>query len=155
VLRGRPVVVAVGDARYRVQIVPPMFQGWAVARLVSPKVAVVAREADELERQRLLNQWPQVSLLVCHATSMGVLAVRLTDNAARSIVRVHLCDDAIKANDVVLARFDGRQHWFDRITARNRGSAPADFATGRQLSPDLGAATFATGFPLDADALHG
>jgi hypothetical protein len=155
VLRGRPVVVAVGDSCRRVQMVPPMFQGWAVARLVSPNVAVVAREADDVERQRLLNQWPQVSMQVCHVSSLGVLAVRLTDDAAQSIVRLHLCDDAVTANDIVLARFDGRQHWFDRITARNCGSASVDFAVGRQLFPDLATATFATGFPVEADVLDG
>src|SRR5258707_728153 len=74
-----------GEVGLRVNMFPPLFQGWAVARLVSPKVAVVIREADDLERQRLLKQWPQVSLQVCHASSIGVLAVRLTDNATRSI----------------------------------------------------------------------
>ena len=154
VLRGRPVVVALDDARHPVQIVPPMFQGWAVARLVSPNVAVVTREADEAERQKLLDQWPQVSVQICHVSTLGVLGIRLTEDASRSIVRVHLCDDAVRPNDVVLARFDGRQHWFDRITGRNRESLAVDFSERRPMFPDLGASTFATGFQLEGPLLQ-
>ena len=144
VLRGRPVVVAVDDACCRVHIVPPTFQGWAIARLISPSVAIIVREADADERNTLLNQWPEVSLQVCHVSSLGVLAVRLTDDSASSVVRVHLCDESVQNNDTIQARFDGRQYWFDRIVARNSAGRFARFESPADALPDLCTATFAS-----------
>jgi hypothetical protein len=155
VLRGRPVIVAVDEACCRVHIVPPTFQGWAVARLISPSVAIVVREADADERNTLLNQWHDVSLQVCHVSSLGVLAVRLSDDAASSVVRVHLCGEAVQSGDTLQGRFDGRQYWFDRISARNSVGGLVRFASAADVLPDLCTATFATSFPLDDAPMHG
>jgi hypothetical protein len=153
VLRGRPVVVTVdGDCR-RVQIIPPMFQGWAVARLISPSTAIVIREADAVERQMLLGQWPTLSLHVCHVSSRGVLAVPLLAGAVSSPKRLHLCDDFVAPNDVVLARFDGRQCWFDRVIARNY-DASAALNPQRGVLPDLSAVTVATRLSVDHEIVH-
>ena len=103
VLRGRPVVVTIDGDCYRVQIIPPMFQGWAVARMISPSTAIVIREADAVERQMLLGQWPTASLQICHVNSTGALAVPLLTESPSTVARLHLCDEAVNLNDVVLA----------------------------------------------------
>jgi hypothetical protein len=154
VLRGRPVTVVVDEDHRRVQIVPPMFQGWAVARLISPSTAIVIREADDVERDALLAQWPEASLQVCHVSALGVLAVRLTHETPSSVVRVHLCDDAVASNDIVRARFDGRQYWFDRIIARTGDAKLLCFSSTECRLPDLCTATFATSFPLNDEPVH-
>lgn len=153
VLRGRPVAVAIdGDCRV-VQIVPPTFQGWAVGRLISPNAGIVIREADAVERQMLLGQWPTASVQICHSNASGVLAVPLFSEAL-SVVRLHLCDDAVASNDVVMARFDGRQYWFDRIVARNCEMACLDTVSAAVALPDLCTATFATNLALNDEFVH-
>jgi hypothetical protein len=153
VLRGRPIVVAVDGECRRVQIVPPMFQGWAVGRLISPSTAVVVREVDAVERQMLLGQWPTAALHVCHVSDFGVLAVPTVAEPASMVVRLHLCDDAVARSDLVLARFDGLQYWFDRIIARDDGAACAGSMSAAAL-PDLRTATFATNLKVNDRFVH-
>jgi hypothetical protein len=154
VLRGRPVVLVVNDECRRVQLVPPIFQGWAVARLISPTIALVVREADAVERQMLLRQWLTVSLQICHIGSASVLAVSLFAETSSAVIRLHLCDEAVAVNDVVLARFDGRQYWFDRIVARNCEDVSIALRSPALPAPDLCAVTFATHLATNSDRIH-
>ena len=154
VLRGRPVIVALEGGCRRVQMLPPAFQGWAVARLIAPSMAVLMREAEESERQALLDQWSQVTLQLWHVDSTGVLGVSMSDAMSAVPVRVHLCDETVSVGDIILARFDGRQHWFDRIITRPRDAARLEVLPVSTVLPDLCAMTYATRANFLDEPLH-
>jgi hypothetical protein len=139
-----PVVVG-GRAQVRIagvvcslMIHPADFAGWGVFRPVSHAEAKLVRHAKLAERQRYLELFPQVRLILVGQQDDQWFAVPAHRGDARfrieGPVPVELVEDA-QAFEVIETRFDGARFWFAGLDPR------WDPAAARYLREVLGEPT--------------
>jgi hypothetical protein len=137
VLRGAGVQVRIAGVVCRLRVAPPHFQGWGVCRPVSYTAARLARPATLAERQRHLELFPRVRLILGMregghwfgtAAHRGDARLRLSGP-----VPVRLVEGA-RLFEVVQARCDGAQFWFEGPDPRRD---PAAAAYLRQALQDM------------------
>ncbi len=117
-LRGTDVNVRVGGAICRMRTHPRRYEGIGIFRPKSTSEAELVREATLTERSRYLNMLPRLKLIIeCRRGTqwMGRMANRSDARfAIDGAVPIHMALD-VQTFDVVVARFDCRQFWFDEV----------------------------------------
>jgi hypothetical protein len=127
--RGGRVRVRIAGVVCELRVEPAGFQGWGVWRPLSLTQAGLAREATLTERQRYLELFPRLLLILCEHRRGRWLAApaRRGDTRFRleGLVSIFLVEGADRF-EVVEARFDGTQCWFERPDPRHDPAA-ADY----------------------------
>jgi hypothetical protein len=125
---GAPVRVRVAGVVCGLRAEPADFRGWGVWRPTSHSAARLARPASLAERQRYLELFPLVRLILCRRAGDHYLATPAHRADARfrfeGLVPVHLAEDG-QPFEVVEARFDGARCWFERLDPRRDPAAAA------------------------------
>lgn len=120
-LRGSLVRVRVAGVVCQLAVEPPDFEGWGVFHPTSHTAARLVRPARLAERQRYLELFPLLRLILCRRTDGQWLGfpAHQADSRFRieGLVPVRLVEEA-QLFEVVETRFDGSQCWFDRADAR-------------------------------------
>jgi hypothetical protein len=121
VVRGHGVAVKIAGVRCLLTINPREFQGFGIFLANSHLDATFVRDASAIERRDYLRLFPAVRLIAGAMQRGNVLATpeNLADDrfAIAGAVVVNLCD-RVELFDVMLARFDGTQFWFDALDPR-------------------------------------
>ncbi|NOX54357.1 MAG: hypothetical protein GXP27_07915 [Planctomycetes bacterium] len=125
------------DAQVRVRVAgvictfavqPADFVGWGVFRPTSARSAKLVRRASLDERDRYLQLWPQVRLILCEGegSRWKALAAHQGDRRIRiqGLVPVRLVE-AARQFEVVLSRFDGTNFWFEALDPARDPAAAA------------------------------
>jgi hypothetical protein len=120
-LRGSPVQVRVAGVVCQLKVEPADFAGWGVFRPTSHTSARLVRPARLAERQRYLELFPRLRLILSRRDGdvwLG-LPAHQADSRFRveGLVPVRLIEEA-QLFEVVETRFDGSQCWFDRLDTR-------------------------------------
>jgi hypothetical protein len=127
--RGGGVRVRIADVVCALRVEPADFQGWGVWRPLSPTQAQLARPATLAERQRYLELFPRLRLVLSGRRRGRWLAAPAQRGDTRfrlhGLVPVFLVEGA-DLFEVVEARFDGTQCWFERLDSRH-DPATADY----------------------------
>lgn len=116
VLRGGHVQVRIAGVICDLRIQPNDFEGWGIFRPITHNEARLVRPARLSERQRYLQLFPLVRIIL--AERMGDHWLCLPANRADARLRiqgvpsVHLVEEA-QLFEVVQSRFDGAQFWYD------------------------------------------
>ena len=117
-LRGADVNVRIGGAICRMRVHPRRYEGIGIFKPKSHSVAELVRDATLTERSRYFNLLPQLKLVVqCRHGEQWVGRMANRSDARFSIegaVPIHLAFD-VETFDVIFARFDCRQFWFDEL----------------------------------------
>jgi hypothetical protein len=120
-VRGAPVRVRIAGVVCGLRAEPAGFRGWGVWRPTSHTAARLARPASLAERQRYLELFPLVRLILCRRAGDHYLAIPAHQADGRfgfhGLVPVHLVEEA-QPFEVVEARFDGARCWFERSDPR-------------------------------------
>ncbi len=128
VLRRCPVQVRVAGVVCRIKVEPADFEGWGVFRPSSHSAAKLVRPARLPERQRYLELFPLLRLILCRRQGEQWLAVpaHQADRRFRiqGLLPVHLVEDA-QLFEVVCTRFDGANCWFEQPDGRRDPAAAA------------------------------
>ena len=128
VLGGGEVQVRIAGVVCRLRIEPADAGGWCVLRPTSHTAARVIRPATMTERQRFLELFPAVRLILCRREGPCWLAAPAHQSDSRfqieGLVPVFLVDEADRF-DVAVTRFDGSQFWFDGVDPRAEPAAAA------------------------------
>jgi hypothetical protein len=118
VVRNHSVRVKIAGVMCEMSVDPPDFAGWGIFLPISHKQAMLDRRATLSQRRRYLELFPAVRLIVCHHDSQMTLAIPANRSDTRfqidGVVDVNLAEE-VATFDSVIARFDGRQFWFDQI----------------------------------------
>ncbi|MCI0379725.1 MAG: hypothetical protein L0215_19135 [Gemmataceae bacterium] len=115
-LQGGEVNVRIAGVVCRLQVQPADFAGWGVFRPKSHTEAALVRPARLVERQRYLELFPLVRFIF--AGKLNDLALALPAHSADSrfriegLVPLRLIEDDVQLFEVVHARFDGSQFWY-------------------------------------------
>lgn len=116
---GGPIIVKISDIVVKMKVAPHTFQGWGVFSTSDGKVANLVREATDREKQNYLKLFPQVSFIICNVdgnTAYG-LGINNPQFTFTGLVPVLLSAN-LELFDVVYARFNGKQVWFESINRR-------------------------------------
>jgi hypothetical protein len=128
VLRGGPVQVRLAGVVCRLKVEPADFAGWGVFRPTSYTAARLVRPARLAERQRYLELFPLLRLILCRREGEHWLAIpgHQADGRFRiqGTLPVHLVEEA-QQFEVVHSRFDGTRCWFDSLDPRRDPAAAA------------------------------
>jgi hypothetical protein len=119
--RGGVVGVRVAGVVCRLRVADD-FTGWGVFRPTSATTARLVRPASLSERRRYLELLPARRLVLCQPRGVHWLAQPM--HGAAELLSVHLVEDGQRF-DVVEARCDGVQHWFERSDGRADPAAAA------------------------------
>lgn len=120
---GGEVRVRMAGVVCRMRIEPAEFTGWGVFQPVSTSRAQFRRAPSLTERQTYLRLFPQVSLILCERASnregeciwQAMLAHRADPRfQIVGLVPVRMVEEA-EQFDVLHARFDGANFWFDTL----------------------------------------
>jgi hypothetical protein len=115
-LRGGVVQVRIAGVICRLKVHRDDFEGWGVFRAVSPSTAELVRPAALAERRRYLELLPLLRLVLCLRDQSQWLAIPAHRADARfqieGMIPVRLIEDA-QLFEVIRARFDGAQCWYD------------------------------------------
>lgn len=115
VIRGRQVLGRIAGVICALRIRPVEFQGWGVFRPVSHSDAALVRQAKLAERQRYLDLFPLVRLILAERCEQqwSALPAHRADSRFQieGMITVHLVEEA-QLFDVIEARFDGTRFWF-------------------------------------------
>jgi hypothetical protein len=121
VIRGRHVLVRIAGVICALRIQPADFEGWGVFRPVSHSDATLVRHAKLAERQRYLELFPLVRLILADRYEERWLALPAHRADSRfqieGMITVQLVEEA-QLFDVIEARFDGMQFWFADADSR-------------------------------------
>jgi hypothetical protein len=127
-LRGGVVQVRIAGVICRLKVGQTDFQGWGVFRASSARTAELRRPATLAERRHYLDLLPLVRLIVVSRAGAGSLAIPAHRGDKRfrieGMVAVRLVEDA-QLFDVIRARFDGTQCWYDEPEPRHDPGAAA------------------------------
>jgi hypothetical protein len=140
-LRGSVVQVRIAGVVCRLKVRPDDFEGWGVFRPSSPTTAALVRPARLAERRQYLDLLPLLRLVVCSRDGGQWLAIpaHRADTRFRieGLVPVRLVEEA-QLFEVLLARFDGSQCWYDGPDPRRDPGTAAYLreALGRMVAPD-------------------
>jgi hypothetical protein len=120
-LRGGEVHVRIAGIVCRLRVETTDFEGWGVFRPTSAKAARLVRPARLTERQRYLELFPRLPLILCRRENEQWLALpaHQADRRFRfeGLVPVHLLEEA-QLFETIQARFDGGRCWFQEIDGR-------------------------------------
>ena len=118
VVRGGGVRVRIVGVVSQVAITPWGFEGWGVFRPTSCSSAQLVRAGTLAERQRYLQLFPQLRLILCGRDGDTWLAMPAHQGDTRfrinSLVAVRLITEAALFDQLV-ARFDGARFWYDSV----------------------------------------
>jgi hypothetical protein len=128
VLRGGQVQVRIAGVACRLKVEPADFEGWGVFRPLTHTTARLVRPARLMERQRYLELFPLLRLILCGRADerWQALPAHQADTRFRiqGLLPVYLVEEA-QLFEVVETRFDGGQCWFERLDARRDPGAAA------------------------------
>ncbi len=120
--RGGVVHVRLAGVVCKLAVEPACFEGWGVFRPVSLRAARLVRRATLAERQAYLRLFPPLRLILCRRDGDRWLGLPAHRGDRRfpidGTVPVRLAEDA-QPFEVVEARFDGVQCWFERTDPRH------------------------------------
>ncbi|HZU38661.1 MAG TPA: hypothetical protein VFA18_22230 [Gemmataceae bacterium] len=115
VVRGGQVQVRIAGVICTLRLQPVDFEGWGVFRPASHTEAVLVRQAKLAERQRYLELFPLVRLILADKRDAQWLAVpaHRADTRFRieGFIPVPFVEDA-QTFEVIEARFDGTHFWY-------------------------------------------
>ena len=138
---GGVVQIRIAGVVCRLKIEPDDFAGWGVFRTKSPTTAELVRPARLGERRQYLELLPLLRLVVClreESRWLGLPAHR-ADTRFRidGLVHVRLIEEA-QLFEVIQARFDGSQCWYDGPEPRHdpRAAAYLREALAGMVEPD-------------------
>jgi hypothetical protein len=127
-LRGHPVGVRMAGVVLRLQIKSADFEGFGVFRPMSFDAAELVRTATPGEIRRYVQLFPRVRLILCRREQNFWLAVpaHLGDHRFRieGLVPVRFVEEA-EQFEVVQARFDGSNFWFEAVDPAGNASRAA------------------------------
>jgi hypothetical protein len=136
-LRQGQVQVRIAGVICQLKVEPRDFQGWGIFRPTSHTAACLVRPARLAERQRYLELFPLLRLILCRHENDQWLAIPAHQADSRFRVQgmlpVYLVEEA-QLFEVLETRFDGTQCWFERLDARRD---PGTAAYLRQALHDL------------------
>jgi len=116
VLKGKPVRIRLEGIVLTLKIRPNDYEGWGVFKTESQTQARLKREPTVAEKQKYLECFPKVSLVVCRRGEK-VVGVPATDGDKRmritGQVPVSLAE-GVQLFDTIDVRYDGAHFWFDR-----------------------------------------
>jgi hypothetical protein len=120
---GGGVSVRIAGVICAMHVMPRDFEGFGVFRARSHTEAELVREAGLAERRRYLELFPRVSLVICARTKYVASAIPANAADGRFSVEGEIelrlvGAEGIELFDTVVARFDGRYFWLDRLDAR-------------------------------------
>jgi hypothetical protein len=134
VVRGGRVQVRIAGVVCTLRVTPADFEGWGVFRPTSHTEATLARPAKLAERQRYLELFPLVRLILIgrHDELWYTVPAHRGDSRFRieGAVPVRLVEDA-QPFEVIETRFDGAQFWYAGADPRR------DPATARYLREEI------------------
>src|SRR5262245_11190394 len=115
VLHGSQVQVRIAGVLCRLRVHPPDFEGWGIFRPESHLEARLVRPARLAERQRYLELFPLVRLILTRLQDKQwwCLPAHQADSRfhIHGLVPVRLVEDA-QLFEVVESRFDGSHFWY-------------------------------------------
>jgi hypothetical protein len=119
VLRGGRVSVRIAGIICSLQVQPPDFEGWGVFRPASHSAAALVRPAKLAERQRYLELFPLVRLILAGQGEWRAVPAHQADARFRieGLIPVRFVEDA-QVFEVIETRFDGAQFWYAGPDAR-------------------------------------
>jgi hypothetical protein len=126
--RGGLVQVRIAGVICRLKVQPADFEGWGVFRPTSHSAAQLIRPARLAERQKYLNLFPRLRVILCRRENEQWQAVPAHQADSRfriqGTIPVRLVEDA-QLFEVAETRFDGAQCWFERQDLRRDPAAAA------------------------------
>jgi hypothetical protein len=138
VIRGGQVQVRIAGVICTVRIRPAGFEGWGIFRPASHSDADLVRQPKLAERQRYLELFPLVRLILAGTREEQWFALPAHRADSRfqieGVIPVRLVEEA-QLFEVVEARFDGTQFWYAGPDSR------WDAAMARYLRHELGLLT--------------
>jgi hypothetical protein len=140
-LGGGLVEVRLAGVICKLKVQPPGFQGWGIFRATSHTTAEVVRPARLAERQRYLELFPMLRVILCRKEGERWLAIPAHQADSRFRIRGLLLVRFVEEGqlfEVCETRFDGSQCWFERLDSR-RDPAAATYlreALGEMLPPE-------------------
>jgi hypothetical protein len=121
VIRGGKVQVRIAGVICTLSVRPADFEGWGVFRPASHSEAEFVRPARLIERQRYLDLFPLVRLILVDRREEQWLALPAHRSDARfqmeGVIAVRLVEEA-QLFEVIETRFDGAQFWYAGPDAR-------------------------------------
>jgi len=126
--RGGVVQVRIAGVVCTLKVRPAEFEGWGVFRPTSHSSADLVRPARLAERQRYLELFPLLCVILCRQEGARWLALPAHQADSRFRIRgllpVRLVEEG-QPFEVVESRFDGQQCWFERLDPRHDPGAAA------------------------------
>jgi hypothetical protein len=138
---GGQVEVRLAGVICKLKVQPADFQGWGVFRAISHTTAELVRPARLAERQRYLELFPLLRVILCRKQGNLWLAIPAHQSDSRFRIRGLLPVRFVEEGqlfEVLEGRFDGSQCWFDRPDPR-RDPAAATYlreSLGNMLPPE-------------------
>jgi hypothetical protein len=127
-LRGGQAQVRIAGVVCKLKVQPSNFEGWGVFRATSHTTAELVRPARLAERQRYLELFPLLRLILCRKEGERWLAIPAHQADSRFRIRgllpVRLVEEA-QLFEVIESRFDGAACWFERLDSRRDPAAAA------------------------------
>jgi hypothetical protein len=121
VVRGSGVQVRIAGVKCKLRVEPADFEGWGVFQPLDHKTARFVRKPGLADCRRYLQLFPSVNLVLCENQQNHWWAIAGNKSDERfkldGMIPVQLVDEA-DLFDVVSARFDGAQFWFESAAAR-------------------------------------
>jgi hypothetical protein len=118
---GGQVQVRIAGVVCRLKVEPADFRGWGVFRPAAHTAARLIRPAKLVERQRYLELFPPLPLILCRRDGDDWLGLPAHQGDRRfridGLVPVRLVEEA-QLFEVIAGRFDGSQCWFERLDSR-------------------------------------
>jgi uncharacterized DUF497 family protein len=123
VLPGRGVTVRIAGIVCQLKIDDARFSGWAVLQPLGTNKARIVRKATRGEVKKYLELLPLVRLIVVARDKRTLHALPAQSGDKRfnltKAVPVLLGEEGVQPFDVVVARFDGCNFWFEQRDARH------------------------------------
>ena len=114
--RGGLVAVRIAGVVCRFKVDQADFEGWGIFKAISASTAQLIRTARLAERRKYLDLFPILRLIICCRARADWLAIPAHQADKRfqveGMIPVRLIEDA-QLFEVVQARFDGAQAWYD------------------------------------------
>lgn len=123
VLRGQKIRVRIAGVVVELAITQPRnFEGWGVFRPTSFKTARYLRDATMADKEKYLNLFPAVRLILCQRNENQWYGVPAGQADSRfkitGMIPVRFAEE-VQLFDAVKARFDGQTFWFHEIDNRH------------------------------------
>jgi hypothetical protein len=140
VTRGAGVQVRIAGVKCKLRVEPSDFEGWGVFQPLDYNTARVVSRPNLADCRRYLQLFPSASLVLCRSEHGRWWAIAGNKSDERfkleGLVPVQFVEDA-DLFDVVTARFDGAQFWFESVNTRVDPGAAAYLrqSIGRMLEP--------------------